>query len=256
MQTYDPRLVAGDARRARPLPLSWSALWGGGLIGWGTLFVLSLAGASIGLANVDATSTSSAGVVGDRLAHVGVGVGLFGLISMLIAAFVGGFFVVRIAGEQRRREGLLHAAVSWGLSAVALAVVTFSALGTTAAAEQPTAARTGTFVANRARARENIKGDTSPSRLTPREQVAIEDTASNAAKTAGATAGALALSLGFSLFGGLLACAFLSGRKLKDELKFEHHGRNRQTDLEREQELRAQASRDNFRNPTIIPPTH
>ena len=55
MATYETRLSAagGEARLDRRLQLSWSALWGGGVIGWGCLFVLSLVGATIGLANVE-----------------------------------------------------------------------------------------------------------------------------------------------------------------------------------------------------------
>src|SRR5882672_5909282 len=106
MASYDPTSrTAGETRLARPLHLSWSALWAGNLIGWSALFLLSLVGAAIGLASVEALSNAS--VFGDRMVKIGLGVGTWGLVAMLVAALVGSFFVVRIAGERWWRENLL-----------------------------------------------------------------------------------------------------------------------------------------------------
>ncbi len=239
MAATNPRLAAsGEARLGRPLHLSWSALFGGGLIGWGTLFLLSLAGASIGLANLDSSAYGS--VVSANLGHLGVGVGIFGLVAMLVASFVGGFFVVRIAGERRRREGLLHGAVSWGLSAVALALLTGFAIGGAAGTANQTAAlHAGTL--HKVSAQET---------LTPREQASLEQSSAGAAKAAGATAGALGLSLGLALLGAVFACASLSGKKIKDEPR--PTGR-------RSGDPRPAATSDQRgfdERPTILPPTH
>jgi hypothetical protein len=257
MASYDSRVSTahGEARLARPLRLSWSALFGGSLIGWGTLFVLSLAGASIGLANV--TASDYASVVGDRLAGIGVGVGIWGLVAMVAASFVGAFFVVRIAGDRRRREGMLHAAVSWGLSAVALALLTLSAVGGAAGAAGQSAALRSGAIQSRIQARETVPGDPGSARLTPREQVALEDSARGAAKTAAATAGALGLSFVFALFGALVACSLLSGRKLVDELKIERHGNGGHLDRDLRPSLGSEYDRArDLNHPTILPPTH
>ena len=248
MAAYEQRLATtGDARIARPLHLSWSALFGGGLIGWGTLFVLSLAGASIGLAKVE--GQPSTGALGDHLANIGVGVGLFGLIAMLLASFIGGFFVVRIAGERRRREGMLHGAVSWGLSAVALAILALSAVGGAASTAGQSAALRSNTIQRKTAARETVKGEPSTARLTPREQVALEDTSASAAKAAGATAGALGLSLGLALLGAIIACATLSGMKVKDEFRMRN-------DRYRDTATTVRRGRDDLDRPTILPPTH
>jgi hypothetical protein len=210
----------GEARVARPLHLSWSAVFGGGLIGWGTLFLLSLVGASL----VEGRGSAA---FGEHLARIGLGLGVWGVVAMLVASFVGAFFVVRIAGERRRREGLLHGAVSWGLSAAALALLALVALGGASTSSPRATPRAATKAPAAAR-------------LTVREQAALEDRGGQAAKAAGATAGALGLSLGLALLGAVIACATLSGARVTDQLR----SGLRRRDL------------DDLGPPTILPPVH
>jgi hypothetical protein len=95
MATYDRSMaLAGEARLSRHLHLSWSAVLAGALIGWGALFAL---GPARGVS------------------------GFWGVLATLFSFFVAGACAVRIAGERRRRESLLHAAVVWGLDAALLA---------------------------------------------------------------------------------------------------------------------------------------
>jgi hypothetical protein len=120
MSPFDPRpSVKGEARTARPVILSWSALWGGTLIGWATFFLLSLGGAAVGLGPVRQLVAGAGSA--DVIQRVGVGAGLWGLVSMLIAAFIGAYCICRLAGERRRREAFAHSGVAWGLSICALA---------------------------------------------------------------------------------------------------------------------------------------
>ena len=44
---------AADSRHDRPLRLDWSAIFGGTLIGWGALLLLSLIGMALGLSVID-----------------------------------------------------------------------------------------------------------------------------------------------------------------------------------------------------------
>src|SRR5205807_4694172 len=104
------------------------------------------------------------------------------------------FCVVRIAGERRRRESLLHGAVAWGLSAVFLAVLAVGAFGSAANTAGLSAGMNRGAISRKAHAREAVRGDPGTARLTPREQIAVEDAAAGTAKALGFTAGALALS--------------------------------------------------------------
>jgi hypothetical protein len=249
MAFYDPTpMTPGETRLARPLHLSWSALWGGNLLGWSTLFLLSLVGAAVGFASVEASSNAS--VFGDRLARIGLGVGVWGLVAMLIAAFVGSFFVVRIAGERRRREGLLHAAIGWALSTVALGLLAVTAAGSAATTTGQAASVNRPAIQRKVNARDDGRGG----KLTPRDQAAIENTSGTTAKALGAAAGALGLSFVLSMLGGLLACATMSGRRLVDELGFNRSDRNGQGEP-RVVTPRPSKDRD-IDQPTIIPPTH
>lgn len=249
MASYDQRPATVDeSRLARPLHLSWSALWGGNLIGWACLFVLSLVGASIGLATVEASPNAS--VFGDRMSSIGMGVGIWGLAAMLIASFVGAFFIVRIAGERRRREGLLHAAIGWGLSTVALALVALTAAGSAASTAGQAAGMNRTAIQRKAQAREDGRGG----RLTTKDQATIENTAETTAKALGGTAGALGLAFVFSILGGLVACATTSGHKLVDELRLGRPGHAPMA-VRTSSLLSTESDRDRD-HPTIIPPTH
>ena len=59
MATYDrtwgtaSMRSAADSRLDRPLRLDWSAIFGGTLIGWGALLLLSLIGMTLGLSVID-----------------------------------------------------------------------------------------------------------------------------------------------------------------------------------------------------------
>jgi len=95
---------AADARLDRPLRLDWSALFGGSLIGWGVMLVLALISMIVGLAVVDPFAA--------RPAASNAGAGIWGAASAIISSFIGAFAVVRLAGDRRRDESLMHGAVS------------------------------------------------------------------------------------------------------------------------------------------------
>jgi len=125
MPFHDPRLTrASESRQGRPLQISWSAVWGGALIGQATLFLLCLLGAS--LAGVE---RGRASIFGDRLGYLGLGASGVSVAAMVIAAFLGAYVVVRICGERRRREAFLHASIAWALSSVALGALAATAAG-------------------------------------------------------------------------------------------------------------------------------
>ena len=142
MATYDSTYSGRGGRpdlRDRPMHLHWWAVFGGGVVGWGLLFFLSLLGLTIGLAAIEPYSARPA-------SGIDVGSAVWGLAALVLSSIVGAYLVVRIAGERRRREAALHAVVSWGLSMIAGALLAMGAGRTVAraSAENPprTSART------------------------------------------------------------------------------------------------------------------
>jgi hypothetical protein len=130
---------ADDLRSDKKAHLSWSSIWGGTLLGWGTLVLLSLVGALIGFATLDPFAPG---------ADVGIGSYVWGALELIFCAAVGGFLAARFAGSRRRRDAAVHAAIGWALSMVAGALLASAAAGTAARAaaestlRRPAAART------------------------------------------------------------------------------------------------------------------
>jgi len=243
MATYDSTYSGRGGRpdlRDRPMHLHWWAVFGGGVVGWGLLFFLSLLGLTIGLAAIEPYSARPA-------SGIDVGSAVWGLAALVLSSIVGAYLVVRIAGERRRREAALHAVVSWGLSMIAGALLAMGAGRTVvrAAAENPP----------RTSARTDVNGNV---RMTQRDRDRLDEAKNAAARTAGGSAAAAFLSLLGALLGAGVGAAHVSGRKLS-------HGRLDGGDRDRalgrtstaggelEPEALERVDRD---EPTILPPTH
>jgi hypothetical protein len=172
---------------------------------------------------------------------------IWGLAALVLCAIVGAYFVVRIAGEQRRREAALHGTVSWGLSMIAGALLTMSATST--------AARAGAVNAPRAGARADANGNV---RLTQRDRGRLDEARNTAAKTAGGSTAAAFLSLLGALLGAGIGAAHASGRNLARGRPA--GGDARDGELGRTStaggEMPAGADLDDRDHPTILPPTH
>ena len=97
-------MLAGE-----PTRMSWGAIFAGTvttLALWGLLYTLGLA---LGLSSInpqDAQSAKSSGIF----------TGIWGILSPLIALFVGGIVAGRTAGVQPRAVGGIHGLVMWGLT--------------------------------------------------------------------------------------------------------------------------------------------
>lgn len=231
-------------RRAARILLRWGAIFGGGVIGWGVLFFLSLLGLTIGLAAIEPFSTRPA-------AGLDTGSAIWGMLSLVLSSILGAYCVVRIAGERRKREAMVHGTISWGLSMIVGALLAFSATNTAArvAAENPP----------RTTARTDANGNVRMSR-TDRER--MDDTKSAAAKAAGASTAAAFLALISALVGAGLGAAASRGKNLRESLRM-HHGDESGSDRElgRTSVVTGSvtsdaADRDLGNTPTILPPTH
>ena len=120
-RTYGLARPDSGSRVQRDLHLDWSALFGGSLIGWGTMLLLSMVAMIVGLAAIDPFAV--------RPAASNAGAAIWGGASAVIASFVGAFAVVRLAGDRRRGESLMHGAVSWGMSMLLAGLIALFASG-------------------------------------------------------------------------------------------------------------------------------
>lgn len=210
---------AADARLSRNTRLDWSALFGGSLIGWGALFLLSLVAMIIGWPIIDPFTS--------RATSSNLASALWGAGSAVVASFIGGYAVVYFAGDRRRSESLMHGAVAWAMS---LLLASFIALFASGLAPFTRTTTRNVTSANRGHA------------------ALIETTRDGNLLAVFSTAGAL-LALVGSMLGGLAAASKSSGLPFADEFRLHRRGMNGHRDLLAENEQHRQQT-------TIIPPTH
>ncbi|TMA29252.1 MAG: hypothetical protein E6J78_02530 [Deltaproteobacteria bacterium] len=181
---------ATDSRLERSLRLDWSAIIGGSLIGWGALLFLSLIGMILGLSVLDPFAA--------RPARSNLGAGLWGAGAAVVASFIGAYFVVRLAGERRRAESLMHGAVAWGLSMLCAGLIALFSSGAAPSTRAP-ASRTS---------------------HAPRgAKSALIETSGNGIGLAALSTGGAVLALVGSLLGALAAASRASGVSFVHELR-------------------------------------
>lgn len=98
--------VAGDETATR-----WSAIFAGAVAALSLWLMLYTFGMALGLSTVDPDEPGS-------LKSSGLFTGIWGLISPLIALFVGGIVAGRGSGRLQRGAGAIHGFVMWGLTAL------------------------------------------------------------------------------------------------------------------------------------------
>jgi hypothetical protein len=91
--------------------ISWAAIVGGVILVIAIQLLLSLLGAGIGLGtvNINAGSTPNA-------SSLGIGAGVWWVVSSCIALFLGGYVAAWFAGIENRFDGALHGLVTWGIA--------------------------------------------------------------------------------------------------------------------------------------------
>src|ERR1700716_3272793 len=100
---FDTTTTAGGYLTHTHQRISWAAIFGGVILVVIVQVLLSLLGAGIGLGtvNVNAGTTPNA-------SSLGIGGGIWWVISSCLALFVGGYVAARFAGVGIRVDGLLH----------------------------------------------------------------------------------------------------------------------------------------------------
>jgi hypothetical protein len=104
--------------------ISWPAIFGAVILVIAIQVLLSLLGVGIGLGTVN----TNAGNTPDA-AVLGIGAGLWWIISSFIALLVGGYVAGWLAGIETRRDGALHGLVAWGIATLLSFWLLTSAIG-------------------------------------------------------------------------------------------------------------------------------
>jgi hypothetical protein len=99
--------------------VSWGGIWGGVLVAFGLLMLLTALGVAVGITAVDPSETSAGAI--------GTGTGIWGALSLLVALFVGGMAATRISAITDRTTSFFEGALVWVVSM--LLVVYFASSG-------------------------------------------------------------------------------------------------------------------------------
>lgn len=92
-----------------PVKVSWGSIFAGMVTALGLWVLLYSLGLALGLSSINPQDTGSARASG-------IFTGIWGLITPLIALFVGGIVAGRGAGAQTKASGGIHGLVMWGLT--------------------------------------------------------------------------------------------------------------------------------------------
>lgn len=110
------------ARRPLMSQIRWTAVIAGLAVGLAVHLLLSLFGIAIGLTALEPEAGQPAGAVP-------MATGIWTGISMLIAAFIGGYVAARVSGLTRSTDGILHGFVAWATITVLFAYIATTAIG-------------------------------------------------------------------------------------------------------------------------------
>lgn len=181
----------------------WGPIIAGLFAALSTLAVLGVLGAAIGFSAYD---------VGDNSRNFGIGAGIWGAVSALIAFAVGGWLAARSASIKGEGNGVLNGAMVW---VVAVPVLTYALVGATGAVVRPAVNAGATAAANTAaNVASNDPNAPSTENLADRAQQAsdrltrqvtgndIQRGANTAARASWITLISLLLSLAAAAFGG------------------------------------------------------
>lgn len=117
--------------------MSWGAIVAGMLVATALHIVLAVAGLAVGMEIWEP---------GDRVDTLGAGLGIWTVLSGIIALFIGGLTTGRLAGILTREDGFLHGAVLWSLSTIFAAWLLASGVGTILGGALGLVGRTATAV--------------------------------------------------------------------------------------------------------------
>lgn len=109
MQLEITETHAAATPRAAFFNISWGAIFAGLAVGMASNMLLMMLGTAAGLSLFDLGETGAE----QRFPVIAA---LWNTASMIIAAFIGGYIAARASGLKRSFDGVLHAAVAWGMT--------------------------------------------------------------------------------------------------------------------------------------------
>lgn len=116
-------VMTGAAHPAAVSRVSWRALLAGLVAAMSLQMLLSTLGMAIGLTTLETINPSARGEA------IGIGAGIWWLITGLVSLFVGGWVAGRVAGVPHRDDSMLHGFLTWALAAVVGATLLATAVG-------------------------------------------------------------------------------------------------------------------------------
>lgn len=203
---YPHELTSGPGILVRKR-VSWGGVFAGLFTALSTMIVLSVLGIAIGL-------TTAGG--GTALSDIGIGAGIWGGLSALIAFFVGGWMAAWSRPTIHEGNGMLQGALVWMVAVVLLVYGVASGVGAAIGAAGQ-AAQTGAQAAatqNQGNAQQDLESQAEQAAGEVESQVEqmrqnvtgqdVEQATDTAAGGAWGTLLALVLGLGAALVGGLV----------------------------------------------------
>jgi hypothetical protein len=122
VETYEQpaHQVNGVADRVTAPPIGVRVRWGGVTSGWvmalGTLLLLTALGLAIGITAFGDPRTADS----HTASGLGLGAGLWGAVTLLIASFLGGLVSTRVTDRPDHGGAVLHGALVWTLTSLLL----------------------------------------------------------------------------------------------------------------------------------------
>lgn len=104
--------------------ISWAAIFGGVILVIAIQLLLSMLGAGIGLGTVD----TNGGTTPDA-SSIGIGAGVWWVVSSIIALAFGGYVSAWLAGIELRWDGVLHGMITWGIATLFTIYLLSTAIG-------------------------------------------------------------------------------------------------------------------------------
>jgi hypothetical protein len=91
--------------------ISWGAVLAGAVIAIAVQVSLSLLGLGLGLSTVDPAAGDT-----PQAAGLGIGAGIWWVVSNLIALVIGGYVAARLSGMPLRGDGIIHGLLTWAVT--------------------------------------------------------------------------------------------------------------------------------------------
>lgn len=114
-----PSAIAPAALRR----ISWGAVFAGAVVAVAVQLMLSVLGIGVGASTINAQNSAS------PVAGLGLGAGIWFLISALISVYIGGWVAGKLAGVPTRSDGALHGLITWALATLALFYLLTTSVG-------------------------------------------------------------------------------------------------------------------------------